>query len=71
MYKMYQLPKQENLYFKLRDTYKFEHIPVKDIVIGESLTMEELAEELPEVTVVGFLLKPQRPAEVQVRGKLI
>jgi hypothetical protein len=27
-------------------TYKFEHVPVKDVVIGKALTMEECAEQL-------------------------
>ena len=27
-------------------THKFEHIPVKDIVIGEALPVEQVSEEL-------------------------
>lgn len=51
-------------------TYKLEHIPVKDVVIGEALSVEEVSEELAEVRVVGFVIEPQRAAEVQVGGKL-
>lgn len=31
------------------DTHKFKHVPVKDIVVGEALAVEEVAEELPQV----------------------
>ena len=37
----------EGMYTQVCCTYKFEHVPVKDIVIGKALTMEELTEELP------------------------
>ena len=29
---------------------KFQHVPVEDIVIGEALLVEQVAEKLPEVT---------------------
>lgn len=51
-------------------TYKFEHVPVKDIVVGEALSVEEVPEELAEVRVVGLVVEPQRATEVQVGGKL-
>lgn len=51
-------------------TYKFQHVPVKDVVVGESLPVEEVPEELAQVWVVGLIVEPQRPAEVQVGGKL-
>uniref|UniRef100_A0A3B3HAX9 Uncharacterized protein n=1 Tax=Oryzias latipes TaxID=8090 RepID=A0A3B3HAX9_ORYLA len=51
-------------------TYKLEHVPVKDVVVGEALTVEEVPEELPQVRVVWFIVKAQRAAEVQVGGKL-
>lgn len=47
-------------------THKFKHVPVKDVVVGEALAVEEVAEELPQVGVVGFVIKPQRAAEVEV-----
>uniref|UniRef100_A0A8C9MMD5 Uncharacterized protein n=1 Tax=Serinus canaria TaxID=9135 RepID=A0A8C9MMD5_SERCA len=30
-----------------KHTHKFKHVPVKDVVIGEALAVEEVAEELP------------------------
>ena len=30
-------------------THKFQHVPVKDIVVGEPLPMEEISEQLPQV----------------------
>lgn len=51
-------------------TYKFEHVPVEDIVVGEALSVEEVPEELAEVRVVGLVVEPQRATEVQVGGKL-
>uniref|UniRef100_A0A803XNQ7 Uncharacterized protein n=1 Tax=Meleagris gallopavo TaxID=9103 RepID=A0A803XNQ7_MELGA len=40
-------------------THKFQHVPVKHIVIGEALS----------VRIVRFVIKTKRTAEVQVRGK--
>lgn len=40
-------------------THKFEHVPVEDIVVGEALAVEEVTEELPQVRVVRFVIKPQ------------
>uniref|UniRef100_A0A669Q0T1 Uncharacterized protein n=1 Tax=Phasianus colchicus TaxID=9054 RepID=A0A669Q0T1_PHACC len=40
-------------------THKFQHVPVKHIVIGEALS----------VRVVRFVIKTKRTAEVQVCGK--
>lgn len=51
-------------------TYKFEHIPVEDIVVREALSVEEVSEELAEVRVVGLVIESQRAAEIQVGGKL-
>lgn len=31
------------------NTYKFEHVPVKNIVIGEALSVEEVSKESPQV----------------------
>uniref|UniRef100_A0A3P9PUE7 Uncharacterized protein n=1 Tax=Poecilia reticulata TaxID=8081 RepID=A0A3P9PUE7_POERE len=31
---------------KKKKTYKFEHVPVKDVIVGESLSVEEIPEQL-------------------------
>lgn len=38
-------------------TYKFEHVPVEHIVVGEALAMEQISEELSQVGVVRFVIK--------------
>jgi hypothetical protein len=50
-------------------TYKFEHVPVEHIVIGEALAMKQIPEELSQVGVVRFVVKTQGTAEIQVCGK--
>ena len=50
--------------------YEFEHVPVEDVVVGEALAVEEVAEELSQVRVVGLVVEAQRATEVQVRGEL-
>lgn len=47
-------------------THKFKHVPVKDVVVGEALAVEEVTEELSQIRVVRFVIKPQRAAEVEV-----
>lgn len=47
-------------------THEFEHVPVEDIVVGEALPVEEVAEELAQVGVVGLVVEPQGAAEVEV-----
>ena len=49
---------------------ELDYVPVEDVVVGESLDVKEVAEELPQVAVVGLLLEPQGPAVVQVGGEL-
>lgn len=51
-------------------THKFQHVPVKDIVVGEALAVEEVAEELSQIRVVRFVIKPQRAAEIEVCREL-
>uniref|UniRef100_A0A3B3C0M2 Uncharacterized protein n=1 Tax=Oryzias melastigma TaxID=30732 RepID=A0A3B3C0M2_ORYME len=51
-------------------TEMHEHVPVENVVVGEALSVEKVPEELPQVRVVGFIVEPQRAAEVQVCGKL-
>uniref|UniRef100_A0A674IJ27 Uncharacterized protein n=1 Tax=Terrapene triunguis TaxID=2587831 RepID=A0A674IJ27_9SAUR len=46
-------------------THEFEHVPVEDIVVREALAVEEVTEELPQVRVVGFVIKPQE-AEIMM-----
>lgn len=50
-------------------TYKFEHVPIKHVVIGKALSVEQIPEELPQVWVVWLVIKSQWPAKVEVRGK--
>lgn len=50
----------------LQATHEFEHVPVEDIVVGEALPVEEVAEELAQVGVVGLVIEPQGAAEVEV-----
>ena len=40
-------------------THEFEHVPVKDVVVGETLSVEEIAEELSQVRVVGLVVETQ------------
>jgi hypothetical protein len=51
-------------------THKLEHVPVKHVVVGEALAVEQVSEELAQVRVVGFVVEAQRAAEVQVGGEL-
>ena len=53
----------------LQITYKLEKIPVKDIIVGVALSVEECSEQLPEVRVVRLVVKPQGATEIQVCGK--
>uniref|UniRef100_A0A8C7ZJ68 Uncharacterized protein n=1 Tax=Oryzias sinensis TaxID=183150 RepID=A0A8C7ZJ68_9TELE len=57
-------------FHRRRDTHKLQHVPVEDVVVGEALPVEEVPEELPQVGVVGFVVEPQRAAQVQVGGEL-
>uniref|UniRef100_A0A2I3HU13 Uncharacterized protein n=1 Tax=Nomascus leucogenys TaxID=61853 RepID=A0A2I3HU13_NOMLE len=50
-------------------TYKFEHVPVEHVVIGEALAMEQIPEKLPQVRVVRLVVKTQGTAEIQICGK--
>lgn len=54
-----------------KQAYEFEEIPVEDVIVGEVLAMEEVAEQLAEVRVVRFVLEAQAPAKGQVRCKLV
>jgi len=45
--------------------------PVKDIVVLEALTDEEIAEDLAEVRVVGLVVEAEGTGVVQVDGKLV
>jgi len=40
-------------------TYKFEHVPIKHVVIGKALSVEQIPEELPQVRVVWLVIKSQ------------
>merc|ERR1719282_654603 len=49
---------------------KLEHVPVEDVVVGETLPMKQVSEQLPQVTVVWLLLKSERPTVVEIGGEL-
>ena len=51
-------------------THKLEHVPVKDVVVGEALSVEQVSEQLSQVRVVRLVIEPQRATEVQVGGEL-
>lgn len=52
------------------NTYKFEHVPIKNIVIGEALSVEEVSKELPQVWVVWLVIKAQGSTKIQIGCKL-
>ena len=45
--------------------------PIEDVVILEALTNEQVTEDLPQVGVVWFVVKPQGSSVIQVDGKLV
>lgn len=45
-------------------THKLQHVPVKDVVIGEALSVEKVPEELPQIRVVWLVIKPQGATQV-------
>lgn len=45
--------------------------PVEDVVVLETLTDEEIAEDLSEVAVVGLVVESERTGVVQVDGELV
>ena len=51
-------------------THKLEHVPVKHVVVGEALAVEQVSEQLPQVRVVWLVVETQGATEVQVGGKL-
>lgn len=51
-------------------TYKLQHVPVKDVVIGEALSVEKIPEELPKIWVVWLVIKTQGTTQIQVSGEL-
>lgn len=51
-------------------THKLQHVPVEDIVVGETLSVEKIPEELPEIGVVWLVVEAQRATQIQVGGEL-
>lgn len=49
---------------------KLEHVPIEHIVIGESLAMEQVAEQLPCIRVVWLLFKSEGSGVEEKRGEL-
>ena len=45
--------------------------PVEDVIALISFTDREVAEELPQVRVVGLVVEPQGPSVVQEDGELV
>ena len=45
--------------------------PVEDVIVLISFADEEVAEELPQVRVVGLVVEPQGPSVVQEDGELV
>ena len=39
---------------------ELEHVPVEDVVVGEPLPVEQVAEQLTQVRVVRLILEPRR-----------
>jgi hypothetical protein len=50
-------------------TYKFKHIPVKHVVVGKALSVEQGPEHLSQIVVVGPFFKPQGSAVIQICGE--
>ena len=51
-------------------TYIFHEIPVENVIIREALSVEEVSDQLSQVSIVRLLLKPERTDIVVVSGKL-
>ena len=43
-------------------TYKLEHVPVKDVIVGEALSVEKVTEQLAEVGVIWLVVETKRAA---------
>lgn len=50
-------------------THKLQHVPVEDVVVGETLSVEKIPEELPEIGVVWLVVEAQRATQIQVGGE--
>jgi len=53
------------------EAYIFVNGPVKDIVVLESLTNKEVAEELTQVRIIGLVVEAERANIVEVDRKLL
>ena len=45
-------------------------VPVEDVVVRKSLAVEQVSNELPQVSVVGLLLEAEGATKVEVSSKL-
>lgn len=43
----------------LKNTYKFKHVPIKNIIIRKPLTMEQLPKQLPQIGEIWLFSKSQ------------
>ena len=50
-------------------TYYSRGVPVENIVVGVAQFVKEISEKLPEVIIIGLVLKLQRSTEIQVGSK--
>lgn len=48
---------------------EFQHIPIENVIIGESLSMEKCPKEFSQIAVVGPLFKVQLSAVCEIGGK--
>lgn len=40
-------------------TYKLQHVPIKHVVVGKALPVEQISKELPQVRIVWLVIKSQ------------
>ena len=43
---------------------KFQHIPIEDVVVSETLTVEKVPEQLSQVGIVGFVLESEKSSDM-------
>lgn len=47
-------------------THEFKQVPVEDVVVGKTLTVEQIPQKLPEVRIVRFLVETESSAVIEV-----
>jgi hypothetical protein len=56
---------------KGEETYVFVDSPIEDVIVLETLTDEQISEDLAKVRVVRLIIKPQRTGVVKVDSKFV